>query len=133
VIASARRRAVEVGDVALAPPVELAQCDRSTIELALGKPHAGFGGTELYDDFPAKIAALLYGLSKSQACSDGNKRVALLLTVAFVRMNDAYLAVEKGELAGEILRIAGTEAHNHDAVIAEVRDWVAARLVEVES
>jgi prophage maintenance system killer protein len=72
----------------------------------------------------------MYGLSKSQACGDGNKRVALLLTLAFVRNNGADLTLRPDEMADEILRVADTDPADHHAVIVSLTEWVAARLVE---
>lgn len=129
-IASARRRAAQANDPRLAPPHPLEDCDEATVALALGKPRAGFAGVDLYPDLAAKAAALLYGLSKSQGCADGNKRVALLLTLAFVRMNGANFNLQPGELAGEILRIANSDPADHDEVIAATTAWVADRLTE---
>lgn len=129
-IESARRRAVQLGDPLLAPPLPLERCLRDTVELALAKPQAGFEGHDLYPDLAAKTAALMYGLSKSQACAEGNKRVALLLTLAFVRNNGADLTLRPDEMADEILRVADTDPADHDAVVASLTQWVAARLVE---
>jgi death-on-curing family protein len=105
-------------------------CNEHTVSQALAKPAAAFGGVELYADLPTKIAALLYGLAKSQACIEGNKRVALLLTIAFTRTNGADLRLQQDEMADEILRIANTPPEDHDAVIAETTAWVTERLVE---
>lgn len=129
-VESARRRAAQTGDLQTAPPLPLANCDQATVELALGKPRAGFGGVDLYSGLAAKTAALLYGLAKSQACGDGNKRVALLLTVAFVRINGGDINAAPGEMSDEILRIANSAPADHDEVIAETTNWVAARLTE---
>jgi len=85
---------------------------------------------ELYLGLAAKTAALLYGLSKSQACHEGNKRVALLLTVAFLHENDARLNTRRLELAEQIVAIAESDPTDHDDVIAALTTWIAARLQE---
>ena len=126
----ARARAAALGDPSLAPPVSLERCDRDALELAFNKPAAGFAGIEIYPTFPDKIAALLYSLSKSQACIDGNKRVALLLTISFTRTNGGNLELRPNELADMILAIADSELRDHDTIIAETSDWIAARLRE---
>lgn len=73
----------------------------------------------------------MYGLAKSQACPDGNKRVALLLTTAFVRLNGARLDVHPGELADMILDVAQSDASQSDAVIDRLKRWIAERLVRL--
>jgi len=100
--------------------------------MALAKPRAGFGGTELYTTMAAKAAALLYVFSKSQACYDGNKRLALLVVVAFIRANGLTLNVQRHELADMILAVAETDQQDHDVVIEQTAVWLAARLPEEE-
>jgi hypothetical protein len=74
------------------------------IESALSAPSAGWGWIfEKYKTIDAKAAALMYALAKSQACIDGNKRVALLFVDAFVLMNGYRLNTQPGELADMIL------------------------------
>lgn len=128
VVAGARARARERGDLALAPPYPLTLGHRGIIESALAAPGASWGGHERYPDLPAKAAALLYALSKSQACPDGNKRVALLLTVAFIEMNGGALLAEGGELAGTIIDAASSDASRREEVVETLTGWFRARL-----
>jgi prophage maintenance system killer protein len=85
-----------------------------------------------YGDLPAKAAALMYRLSKSQACTDGNKRIALILVDAFVRLNGCRLYVRPGELADKILEVADSSASDHDEVVRGLTSWLRTRLVRVE-
>ncbi len=98
------------------------------MELALGKPRASYQGADLYPTLAGKAAALLWGLAKSQACADGNKRVALLLVVAFLRVNGVRLAVQPGDLADMILRVAAADQREHDRVIADTEQWLDDRM-----
>jgi len=108
--------------------VPLQRCDRATVELALAKPRASYAGADLYPTLADKAAALTWGLAKSQACSDGNKRIALLLVVAFLYVNGCRLDVQPGDVAEMILRVAEADQQSHDQVIAETRDWIAQRM-----
>jgi death-on-curing protein len=108
--------------------VPLTSCDRNTVELALGKPRSSFGGVEQYPTLADKAAALLYGLAKSQACADGNKRVALILVVEFLRINGARIETEPGELADMILAIGQSDQANHDHVVLGLAEWMAKRI-----
>jgi death-on-curing protein len=96
--------------------------------MALAKPATAYGGFERYPSLEAKAAALLYVLTKSQACIEGNKRVALLLVVAFLRLNDVGLRVQRQELADMILQVEGTDPSDHDAVIDNLTRWFAERI-----
>jgi death-on-curing protein len=71
---------------------------------------------------------LLYALAKSQACSDGNKRVALLLTSAFVRMNGKRLEATHSETVAVILDAAESDASRHDDVVAQLTSWMRTHL-----
>jgi prophage maintenance system killer protein len=74
----------------------------------------------------------MYALSKSQACTDGNKRVALLLVDAFVRLNGCRFQVRPGELADKILEVAYTDATDRDEVVRGLTSWLRTRLVVEE-
>jgi death on curing protein len=111
-------------DSKFAPPGPLGDCDRSIIESALAAPGTGWGGAEKYPDLPAKAAALMYALAKSQACIDGNKRVAVLLTDAFVAMNGGLLARSHDDVVEAVLAIAESDAADREEVVVQLTDWM---------
>ncbi len=116
------------GDVRLAPLRPLTDCDEGVIASALAAPGTGWGGHEKYPDLPAKAAALLYALAKSQACIDGNKRVALLLTDAFVDVNGGQFAATHDELVAEILTAADSDPAEREAVVLALTEWMREHL-----
>lgn len=56
--------------------------DRGALESALARPRTGY-----YDDVFQEAAALWESLSQNHPFVDGNKRVAVTVTAAFLRMN----------------------------------------------
>jgi death-on-curing protein len=69
--------------------------DRAALESALARPRCGY-----YIDLIQEAAALWESLSQNHAFVDGNKRIAVTMTAAFLRVNgyrlefrdlDAYL------------------------------------------
>ncbi len=56
--------------------------DRAALESALGRPRSGY-----YSDLIQEAAALWESLSQNHAFVDGNKRVAVTMTAAFLRLN----------------------------------------------
>jgi death on curing protein len=102
------------------PPLRLDQCNEDIIASALAAPAAGFGGYEKYPDLASKTAALLYALAKSQACADGNKRVALILTIEFLALNGSTLDVSSDELVDLILTAAASPASERGGVVADL-------------
>jgi death-on-curing protein len=116
--------AIESGKPQLAPP-PLEDCpDRGTIEQALAAPRAGFWGVEKYRTLPEKAAVLLYTLAKSQACPDGNKRIALILLRSFLYINGTMLQASTDELVDAIIGAAESDREERDRVIAELTDWL---------
>ena len=56
--------------------------DLAALESALARPRSGY-----YTDLIQQAAALWESLSQNHAFVDGNKRVAMTLTAAFLRVN----------------------------------------------
>ena len=56
--------------------------DRGALESALARPQSGY-----YDDLIQEAAALWESLSQNHPFVDGNKRVAVTVTAAFLRVN----------------------------------------------
>lgn len=56
--------------------------DRGALEAALAKPQSGY-----YRDVIEQAPALLEGLSQNHPFFDGNKRTAIAVTAAFLRIN----------------------------------------------
>jgi death on curing protein len=60
--------------------------DRGALESALGRPQSGY-----YQDIIQEPAALWESLSQNHAFVDGNKRVAVTVTAAFLKVNGYLL------------------------------------------
>ena len=60
--------------------------DRGALESALGRPQSGY-----YADVIQEAAALWESLSQNHPFMDGNKRVALTVTAAFLKVNGYLL------------------------------------------
>jgi death-on-curing protein len=56
--------------------------DHGALEAAVARPQTGY-----YDDLIQEAAALWESLSQNHAFIDGNKRVAVTVTAAFLRVN----------------------------------------------
>ena len=66
---------------------------------------------------------LAYRLIKGHACSDGNKRLALILSAAFLELNGHDLEAS-GEETDHIFRsVAASEARNYDEVLKSFAYW----------
>lgn len=56
--------------------------DHAALESALGRPQSGY-----YNNLIQEAAALWESLSQNHAFVDGNKRIAVTMTAAFLRVN----------------------------------------------
>lgn len=65
--------------------------DLGLLDSACHRPQASFFGREAYPTLAGKAAALMHSLAGNHALVDGNKRLALLATVVFLRINGYVL------------------------------------------
>jgi death on curing protein len=110
----------------------LSGCVRSIIESALAAPGTGWGPNEKYPNLPAKAAALFYALAKSQACPKGNKRVALLLTSAFIQMNGGRLDAAHEETVDLLIAAAESNPTDREEIVAGVTSWMRDHIAQAE-
>jgi death on curing protein len=66
--------------------------DRGALESALARPQSGY-----YNDIIQEAAALWESLSQNHPFVDGNKRVAVTVTAAFLRVNGCRLEFDDTE------------------------------------
>ena len=120
-----------MGRSELAPP-PLRACDTATILLALGAPQAGVADREFYPDLASKAAVLLYSLAKSQACPDGNKRLAVLLTETFLGLNLMTLDAGEDDLAERVLAVAESDKEDRPTVLRQLTSWMEDRIAALK-
>jgi prophage maintenance system killer protein len=84
---------------------------------------------EFYPTLSTKTSVLLYTLAKSQACEDGNKRIALILVETFLGVNDHELEATNDDLADQIFAAAESAAAERDHVLAELTAWLEDSIV----
>ena len=70
-------RALDVGPVR----------DLGMLDSTCHRPQSTFFGQDAYPTLAAKAAALMHSLARNHALADGNKRLTLLATVVFLRIN----------------------------------------------
>jgi death-on-curing protein len=92
--------------------------DLGLLDSACHRPRSGLLGQEAYPTLAGKASALLHSLTCNHALVDGNKRLALLGTVVFLRINGYYLDLTDDEAFDLILSVA---AGQFDAAEIEKR------------
>lgn len=77
---------------------------RGPLESALARPQSGY-----YRDLIEEAAALWESLSQNHPFIDGNKRVAVTVTAAFLRVNGRRLQFDDGEAFAFLIGLYETD------------------------
>jgi death-on-curing protein len=80
--------------------------DQGLLFSALARPSAGMFGEDAYPTLAAKAAALFSSLAQNHPLFDGNKRLSLYLTFAFLRINGFRATFTNDEAFDLVLSVA---------------------------
>ena len=99
--------------------------DIGLAESALAAPFAGFGEREFYEGVGVRAAILASRLIRNHPLPDGNKRLALVAMIEFIRRNDAQWPtdVDQDEVADVFERLAARDVSEPDFAA-----WVLSKL-----
>jgi death-on-curing protein len=90
--------------------------DQGLLASALTRPQTAAFGTEAYPSLAEKAAALLHSLDRNHALVDGNKRLALAATIAFLGVNGRRLALSNDEAYELVRSVAASEVDDIVAI-----------------
>ena len=114
-----------VGERALGAPVEVR--DHGLLESALARPQATVFGEDAYPDLATKAAALLHSIVRNHALVDGNKRLALGATVAFLGLNGFSWRMDNDEQFAFMLAVARSELDDVADIAAVLQQTLVLR------
>lgn len=80
--------------------------DEGLLFSALARPSASMFGVDAYPTLEMKAAALISSLAQNHPPFDGNKRLSLYLTFAFLRINDVTTTFTNDEAFDLVLAVA---------------------------
>ena len=92
--------------------------DHGLLQSALARPQASAFGSDAYPTLEDKAAALLHSLARNHALVDGNKRLALAATIAFLGVNGRRLTLTNDEAYHLVMEVAAGQRHE----VAELAD-----------
>lgn len=95
--------------------------DAGLLSSAIARPQASVFGQDAYPDLVTKAAALFESLVRNHPLHDGNKRLSVVLTWAFMHNNGMRLEHSKREAYDFALAAAAGEL-----TFEEIRAWCAA-------
>jgi death-on-curing protein len=101
----------------------LDECRLDRVEAALAGPQEGFGYFEAHPTLAAKCAVLAYRCIKGHACGDGNKRLGLILSSAFLEANGHDLEATGEETDHVFRHVAASESEDYEGILALLTHW----------
>lgn len=111
---------LHVAERTLGPDVPVR--DHGLLESALARPQATAFGRDAYEELEQKAAALLHSLARNHALVDGNKRLALAGTIAFLGLNGLRLTLTNDEAYDLIIEVASGQLDDVATIAARLRD-----------
>lgn len=88
--------------------------DLGLLDSSAHRPRSSFLGQEAYPTGQAKAAALMHSLMSNHALLDGNKRLGLLATVVFLRINGLALDLDDDEAFDLTMSVAAGQLNAAD-------------------
>ncbi len=121
--------AVALFDSADEPMTQFHRHDRGRLEAALNSPRQTFDGKDLYPTFAKKAAVLYYGLNKSHAFENGNKRTTTASLLVFLYINNRWLRGDNHAIENYLVdlahHVASTEGSSQrDELLIEIEQWL---------
>jgi death-on-curing protein len=95
--------------------------DAGLLESAAARPQATAFGADAYPRLPEKAAALLHSLARNHPLVDGNKRLALAATIAFLGLNGRRLALTNDEAYDLVVAVAAGSLDDIAAIARGLR------------
>lgn len=95
--------------------------DHGLLQSALARPQASAFGSDAYPSLEEKAAALLHSLARNHALVDGNKRLALAATIAFLGINGALLTLTNDEAYELVIAVAAGQLNEIPELAEQIR------------
>jgi death-on-curing protein len=91
--------------------------DLGLLDSAAHRPQSSFMGHEAYPTLTAKAAALMHSIVGNHALVDGNKRLGLLATAVFLRINGYNLTLADDEAFELTMAVAAGQLTADDIAV----------------
>jgi death on curing protein len=95
--------------------------DVGLLESAVARPRATAFGSDAYPDLHQKAAALLHSLARNHPLVDGNKRLALGATIAFLGVNGYRLTMTNDEAYVLVMAVAAGDVEDTTEIADRLR------------
>ncbi len=95
--------------------------DHGLLDSALARPRATGFGADAYPSLDEKAAALLHSLARNHALVDGNERLALAATIAFLGLNGRRLTLTNDEAYTLVMNVAAGAFDDVPSIAAQLK------------
>ncbi|KAA9108426.1 type II toxin-antitoxin system death-on-curing family toxin [Microbacterium rhizomatis] len=103
--------------------------DEGLLQSALARASAGMFGQDAYETLELKAAAMFSSLAQNHSLFDGNKRLSLYLTFAFLRINGYRVTFTNDEAFDLVLDVAQSKI-DLDRIAELIRDHLGPRVAD---
>ena len=117
---------LHVAERTLGPEVPVR--DPGLLESALARAQASAFGVDAYQGLEEKAGALLHSLARNHALVDGNKRLALAGTIAFLGLNGYRLTLTNDEAYTLVMDVASGELDDVPDIAGRIRAGIEPRI-----
>ncbi len=80
--------------------------DAGLLDAAAARPRTSLFGVDAYPTLELKAAALLHSITRNHGLIDGNKRLGLLATITFMRLNGGAFTLTQDEAFDLVMAVA---------------------------
>ncbi|MGH3502934.1 MAG: type II toxin-antitoxin system death-on-curing family toxin [Nocardioidaceae bacterium] len=101
--------------------------DYGLLQSALARPETTAFGADAYASVEEKAAALLHSLAPNHALVDGNKRLALAATIAFLGINGHRLSLSNDQAYELVMSVAAGELDDIANIADQIRNGIEPR------
>ncbi len=101
------------------------------LEGVLAAPFTSWGGKEKYPTIAEKAAVLFYHGCKDHPLQNGNKRMAVVLVLVFLAVNDWWITIDPKKLYRKAKRVAKSNPAQRDKVVAKLVKLINKYLVRL--
>ncbi|MFH1202462.1 MAG: type II toxin-antitoxin system death-on-curing family toxin [Candidatus Omnitrophota bacterium] len=101
------------------------------LESCLAVPFQRFSKKSLYPGLVAKAAIMFYLMIKNHPFQNGNKRIAMTTTLAFLFLNKKWLKVDTTQLYEFAVWVASSPAKSKDEAVRAVEKFIHSYCVDL--
>ena len=102
------------------------------LESCVASPFVGFNRKDLYRGLVGKVSILFYLMIKNHPFQNGNKRIAVMTLLYFLRKNDKWIKIDNKNLYNLARWVAGSKPISRDEIISLIQTVIKKHLIDFD-